>query len=71
MGRRKPEEGGGQVQGGEGQRFRYGGYWVELVDVRPVEWVYDDDYYIDRLGADYYLIESMHPGLGLLIIVVD
>lgn len=64
-------QGGGRVQGSQGQRFQYGGYWFEYVEPWPVGWSYDDDCYIDYVDDDYYLFDAFHPGYRLLIIVVE
>jgi hypothetical protein len=63
--------GGGGVQGGEGQRFQYGGYWFEYTEAWPGDWSYDDDFYIDYVDDDYYLYDERHPGIRILVIVVD
>jgi hypothetical protein len=64
--------GGGAVQRGEGQRFQYGGYWFEYTEPWPGDWSYDDDdYYIDYIDDDYYLYDRRHPGMRILVIVVE
>ena len=61
----------GRVQGGEGQRFQYGGYWFEYTEAWPGDWSYDDDFYIDYADDDYYLYDERHPGIRILVIVAD
>jgi hypothetical protein len=51
-------------------QFQYGGYSFELVDAWPVEWVDTDDYYIDYIDGDYFLIDLFHPGVRIALIVV-
>lgn len=64
-------EGAGGIQGGQGQRFHYAGYWFEFVEPWPAAWSYDDDCYVDYIGDDYYLFDEFHPGYRVLIIVVE
>jgi hypothetical protein len=59
------------VQGGEGQRFQYGGYWFEYTEAWPGDWGYDDDFYIDYIDDDYYLYDERHPGIRILVIVAE
>jgi type IV secretory pathway VirB10-like protein len=64
--------GGGGVQGDDGQRFQYGGYWFEYTEPWPDDWSYDDDdFYIDYVDNDYYLYDLRHPGVRILVIVVE
>jgi hypothetical protein len=51
-------------------QFQYGGYSFELVDAWPSEWSDSDDYYIDYIDGDYYLIDLVHPGIRLAVFVV-
>jgi hypothetical protein len=68
----RASSGGGNVGGGEGQRFQYGGYWFEYTEAWPGDWSYDnDDYYIDYIDDDYYLYDLRHPGMRILVIVVE
>lgn len=57
--------------GGDGRRFRYGGYWFEVVEVWPAGWAFDDDCYIEEDGDDYYLVDIVHPEIRVLVIVVS
>lgn len=61
--------GGGQDRGD--QRFQYGGYYFEYVDAWPNDWSYDDDFYVDSMGDDYYLYNMRHPETRILVIVVE
>jgi hypothetical protein len=51
-------------------QFQYGGYNFELVEAWPAEWVDTDDYYIDYIDGEYYLIDLLHPGVRIAVIVV-
>jgi hypothetical protein len=53
------------------RRFNYGGYWFVYNDPWPAEWNYDDDVYVDEVVGEYYLIDPVHPGLRLVVIVGD
>jgi hypothetical protein len=55
----------------EGQpRFQYGGYWFALANPWPGDWAYTDDCYIDYIDGEYVLIDLLHPGVGIPVIVV-
>jgi flagellar motor protein MotB len=51
------------------RRFQYRGYWFEYTEPWPVGWSYNDDVYVDEIDGEYYLIDPVHPGIRLLIIV--
>jgi flagellar biosynthesis GTPase FlhF len=55
----------------DNRRFQYSGYWFEIVEVWPADWSFDDECYIDEFGDDYFLIDTFHPGVRLLVIVVE
>ena len=52
-------------------RFQYTGYWFELIDPRPADWSYSDDCYLDYIDEEYFLINPMHPGIRLAVMVVE
>jgi len=55
----------------EGQpRFNYGGYWFALSTPWPQGWAYTDDVYLDYIDGEYVLIDLLHPGMQLTIVVV-
>ncbi len=55
----------------EGQpRFQYGGYWFALANPWPGDWAYTDDCYIDYIDGEYVLIDLLHPGIEIPVIVV-
>jgi hypothetical protein len=60
-----------RVERRDDRRFNYGGYWFEFGDRWPSAWSYDDDVYVDEIDGGYYLIDPVHPGLRVLVIVVD
>jgi hypothetical protein len=53
------------------RRFNYGGYWFVYSQPWPYDWNYDDDVYVDEVDGEYYLIDPVHPGPRLLIVVAD
>jgi outer membrane biosynthesis protein TonB len=53
------------------RRFNYGGYWFEYSQPWPAGWSYDDDVYVDDIDGEYYLIDPVHPGIRLLLIVAS
>ena len=57
--------------GGDDRRFRYSGYWFEVVDVWPAGWSFDDECYVEEAGDDYYLVDVLHPEVRALVIVVS
>jgi hypothetical protein len=58
------------VVGGQ-PRFQYGGYWFALADPWPGDWAYTDDCYIDYIDGEYVLIDLLHPGVQIALIVVE
>lgn len=50
-------------------RFVYGGYSFEYVEAWPVAWGYNDDFYVEYVGDDYYLCDVEHPEVRLVVIV--
>ena len=53
----------------DNRRFQYGGYWFSFNEGWPVAWAYTDDFYIDFIDGQYYLIDLTHPGVQLLLVV--
>jgi hypothetical protein len=53
------------------RRFNYGGYWFVYSQPWPEGWSYDDDVYVDDVDGEYYLIDPVHPGVRLLVIVAS
>jgi hypothetical protein len=53
------------------RRFSYGGYYWVYNDPWPSGWAYTDDVYVDEIDGEYYLIDPVHPGIRLLIIIAD
>jgi len=58
-----------RVEHVDNRRFHYGGYWFTFNDEWPAAWVYTDDFYIDYIDGQYYLIDLTHPGIQLLLVV--
>jgi hypothetical protein len=57
------------VVGGQ-SRFQFGGYWFGFSEGWPVGWAYTDDVYVDYIDGEYFLIDPVHPGIRLQLIVV-
>jgi hypothetical protein len=55
----------------DNHRFQYGGYWFEVNQAWPTGWSYDDDCYIEDDDGTYYLVDVVHPGIRILVIVVE
>jgi hypothetical protein len=55
----------------EDRRFNYGGYYFVYNDPWPSDWDYADDVYVDEIDGEYYLIDPVHPGVRLLVIISD
>jgi hypothetical protein len=51
-------------------RFQYGGYSFEIIDAWPAEWIDTDDYYIDYIDGEYYLVDLFHPEIRLAVFIV-
>lgn len=60
-----------RVTRSEDRRFNYGGYYWVYNDPWPSDWAYTDDVYVDEIDGEYYLIDPVHPGVRLLIIIAD
>ena len=55
----------------EGQpRFQYGGYWFQLATPWPDGWAYTDDCYLDFIDGEYVLIDLLHPGAQIVVVVI-
>lgn len=60
-----------RVTRSEDRRFNYGGYYWVYNDPWPSDWAYSDDVYVDEIDGEYYLVDPVHPGLRLLVIISD
>jgi DNA mismatch repair ATPase MutL len=58
-----------RVEHVDNRRFQYGGYWFTFNEGWPVGWAYNDDFYIDFIDDQYYLIDLSQPGVQLLLVV--
>jgi len=55
----------------EGQPgFQYGGYWFSFGAGWPVGWAYSDGVYVDYINGEYFLIDPVHPGFQLAIVII-
>jgi type IV secretory pathway VirB10-like protein len=59
------------VERRDDRRFNYGGYWFQYNEAWPAGWSYDDNVYVDEIDGEYYLIDPVHPGIRLLVIVAE
>jgi hypothetical protein len=46
-------------------RFRYGGYSFGYNQGWPVDWDYNDDFYVEYIDGAYYMVNLRHPGFRL------
>ena len=53
------------------RRFNYGGYYWVYNDPWPSGWAYTDDVYIEEVDGEYFLVDPLHPGIRLLVIIAD
>lgn len=62
----------GRLQQYQGQpSFSYSGYIFEIVNPWPMGWGYDDDdYYVDYMDGDYWLYNTLYPGVRVMVIIV-
>jgi len=59
-----------RVQRGE-RRFQSNGFVFEVVEIWPVDWIFEDECYIDYIDDDYYLVDVVHPEHRIVVIVVE
>jgi outer membrane biosynthesis protein TonB len=60
-----------RVTRSDDHRFNYGGYYFVYNDPWPSGWAYTDAVYVDEIDGEYYLIDPVHPGIQLLIVIVS
>ena len=60
-----------RVARSDDRRFSYGGYYFVYNDPWPSGWAYTDDVYVDEIDGEYYLIDPVHPGIRLLIVIAN
>ena len=53
------------------RRFQYGGYWFELVDLWPSNWLYTQDVFVVEINGVYYLCNPMYPGVNITLSVAE
>ncbi|MGA8036425.1 MAG: hypothetical protein WA823_00215 [Candidatus Acidiferrales bacterium] len=58
-----------ELVGGHG-RFEYGGYSFTFAQPWPTVWGYGDPVYIVDINGVYYLMDELHPGIQLALVVV-
>jgi len=52
-------------------RFDYDDYWFRPVNPWPSDWSYDDECYIDEVSNEYYLYDMLHPGVRLMLMMLQ
>ena len=60
-----------RVARNDDRRFNYGGYYWVYNDPWPSGWAYTDAVYVDEIDGEYYLIDPVHPGVRLMIVVAS
>jgi outer membrane biosynthesis protein TonB len=60
-----------RVTRSDDRRFNYGGYYWVYSDPWPSDWAYTDAVYVDEIDGEYYLIDPVHPGVRLMIVIAD
>jgi hypothetical protein len=60
-----------RVARNDDRRFNYGGYYWVYSDPWPSGWAYTDAVYVDEIDGEYYLIDPVHPGVRLMIVIAD
>jgi hypothetical protein len=58
-----------EIVGGR-PHFVYGGYSFVIGQAWPAGWGYNDDVYIIDVNGVYYLVDAVHPGVQLALMVV-
>jgi hypothetical protein len=58
------------IVGGQ-PRFQYSGYWFSISQAWPVGWAYTDQCYIDYIDGEYILFDVLHPGVQVVLVIVD
>lgn len=51
-------------------RFVYAAYTFIFVDPWPPEWLLTDDCYIDDIDDEFFLLDPLHPGIRVALVVV-
>ena len=52
-------------------QFIYSGVTCVCVDPWPAGWAFTDDCYIDYVDDQYFLIDELHPGVQVALLVVE
>jgi len=50
-------------------RFQFGGYWFIISEPWPAGWAYTDECYIDFVDGEYVLLDLLHPGMQVVLVV--
>jgi hypothetical protein len=46
------------------------GFSFLLIDAWPAEWAFDDPCFIDFVDDEYFLFDTLHPGIRIAVIVI-
>ena len=60
-----------QIQHVNGNRFQTGGFVIEVIDVWPPVFSFDDRFIIDEIDEQFFLFDVNHPGVRTLVVVVQ
>jgi type IV secretory pathway VirB10-like protein len=52
-------------------QFVYSGYTFVIMNPWPAGWAYTDDCYIDYMNDEYVLVDVLHPGIYIALLVVS
>lgn len=51
-------------------QFVSGGFTFVFLDPWPTAWLFTDDCYIDFIGDEYVLVDVLHPGVTVALLVI-
>jgi DNA mismatch repair ATPase MutL len=57
------------VERRDDRRIQYGGYQFEYT-AWPAGWAYNDDFYIEDIDGQYYLIDAVHPERRIVVVLI-
>jgi hypothetical protein len=57
------------VERRDDRRIQYGGYQFEYT-AWPAGWAYNDDFYIEYIDGQYYLIDAVHPERRIVVVLI-
>jgi hypothetical protein len=57
------------VEHRDDRRIQYGGYQFEYT-AWPAGWGYNDDFFIEDIDGQYYLIDAVHPERRIVVVLI-